>query len=286
MFKYLGNQLRNLFKGKVNEEMLDRVEELFFEADLGARTSEELTESVRKLYKKNSKISYTDIISEIKKQLIEKIGVQEKPPQMGSPHVILIVGVNGNGKTTTIAKLAHRYRQEGKSVLIAAADTFRAAAIDQLELWASRLGVDIVKGAPGSDPASVAFDAITAAKSRGIDIVLIDTAGRLHTKQDLMQELEKVRRVCNKAQEGSPHETLLVLDATVGQNGIEQATTFHKFTPLSGLILTKLDGTAKGGTAIAIQNKLQLPIRFIGMGESAADLKPFHPEQFVNDLFS
>lgn len=286
MFKYLGNQLRNLFKGKVDEEMLDKVEELFFQADLGAHTSQELTDHVRQLYKKNSKISYNDILSEIKKQLVAKIGTHAPTPIAPSPHVILIVGVNGNGKTTTIAKLAHRYRSEGKSVLIAAADTFRAAAIDQLELWAKRLGVDLVKGAPGSDPAAVAFDAITAAKNRGIDIVLIDTAGRLHTKQDLMQELEKVRRVCNKAQAGSPHETLLVLDATIGQNGIEQALTFHKFTPLSGLILTKLDGTAKGGTAIAIQNKLQLPIRYIGTGEAAADLQPFHPENFVNELFA
>lgn len=286
MFKYLGKQLRNLFKGNINEEMLESVEELFFEADLGARTSAELTSSVRELYKKNSKISYNEILSEIKKELTAKLSLPTAKPPQGSPHVILIVGVNGNGKTTSVAKLAHRYKSEGKSVLIAAADTFRAAAIDQLELWAKRLDMEIVKGAPGSDPAAVAFDAITAAKARGIDIVLIDTAGRLHTKEDLMGELNKVRRVCNKAMEGSPHETLLVLDATIGQNGVEQATTFHKFTPLSGLILTKLDGTAKGGTAISIQNKLQLPIQFIGTGESHQDFKPFCPEQFVNDLLS
>ncbi len=286
MFKYLGNQLRSLFSGKIDETLLESVEELFFEADLGAHTSEELTNHVRKLHKQNSKISYNEILSEIKKELTAKLALPPTQTSQGTPHVILIVGVNGNGKTTSVAKLAHRYKSEGKSVLIAAADTFRAAAIDQLELWANRLNVEIVKGAPGSDPAAVAFDAISAAKARSIDIVLIDTAGRLHTKQDLMGELEKVRRVCAKAADGAPHETLLVLDATIGQNGVEQATTFHKFTPLSGLILTKLDGTAKGGTAISIQNKLQLPIQFIGTGESHEDFKPFSPEHFVNDLLS
>ncbi|MCH9609814.1 MAG: Signal recognition particle receptor FtsY [Chlamydiales bacterium] len=286
MFKYLGKKLRNLFGGKIDEEVLEKVEELFYEADLGAQTSASLTDHVRTLYKKNSKISYEDILKEIKEQLIEKLGAQPTTSPTTSPHVILIVGVNGNGKTTSIAKLAHHYAQLGKSVLVAAADTFRAAAIDQLELWSQKLNIEIVKGAPGSDPASVAFDAITAAKSRGIDIVLIDTAGRLHTKSDLMQELEKICRVCGKALPDAPHETLLVLDATIGQNGVEQALIFHKFTPLSGLILTKLDGTAKGGTAIALQAKLNLPIKFIGVGESATDLRPFQPKQFIDDLLS
>lgn len=231
MFKYFGDKFRQLFKGKVDEETLEKVEELFFEADLGARTSEELTDRVRSLYQKNSKISYTEILDEIKKELVGKLGAIETAELKGSPHVVLIVGVNGNGKTTSIAKLAQRYKSEGKSVLIAAADTFRAAAIDQLETWAERLGVTLVKGKPGGDPAAVAFDAIEAAKTRGIDVVLIDTAGRLHTKTDLMHELEKICRVSGKALDGAPHETLLVLDATIGQNGVEQAQTFHQFTP-------------------------------------------------------
>jgi fused signal recognition particle receptor len=199
--------------------------------------------------------------------------------------VMLIVGVNGSGKTTSLAKLAHLLHSAGKKVLIGAADTFRAAAIDQLELWAKRIGVDIVKHQSHSDPSAVAFDAISAAKARGAEAVLIDTAGRLHNKTDLMHELAKIRRVCDKVCPGAPHETLLVLDATTGQNAIDQANTFHQFTPLTGLILTKLDGTAKGGIVVAIQRQLGLPIKFIGTGEGIDDLQPFDPQQFVKALF-
>lgn len=283
MFNYLGNKLRQLFKGKVDEDLLEEMEELFYEADLGASTSSQLTENVRALCKKNPKITSNEILKEIKKELESHLHI-EATFQVGNPHVVLIVGVNGNGKTTTLAKLAKRYQNEGKSVIIGAADTFRAAAIEQLEIWADRLGVEIVKGQPGADPAAVAYDTISAAKTRGIDVVLIDTAGRLHTKTDLMGELDKVKRVCDKACPGAPHETLLVLDATVGQNGIEQAQTFHKYTPLTGLVLTKLDGSAKGGTAIAIQKQVKLPIRYIGVGEGVDDLKVFNATTFVDQL--
>ncbi len=289
MFKFfqkssLGKKIRSLFQRKVDEEAIDELEKLFFEVDLGSEIASELTEKVRKLFRKNPETTSETILDEIKRDLISSI----KPSQHAlstSPHVILIVGVNGNGKTTTIAKLASRYKKEGKKVLIGASDTFRAAACDQLEIWANRLNVEIVKGKPMSDPASVAFDAITAAKSRNCDVVLIDTAGRLHTRNDLMQELAKIRRVIAKAEATAPHETLLVLDATHGQNALSQAASFHESTPLTGLILTKLDGTAKGGTTLSIQRKLNLPIRYIGTGESLEDLEPFEPTSFVNSLF-
>ena len=284
MFKFLGKKIRELFKGKVDEEMIDTLEELFYQSDLGGAASSELAEHVRRLSKKNA--SSEEILKGIKEELLQQLlAIPASVCDNGSPHVILIVGVNGNGKTTTVAKLAHLYQKEGKKVLIAAADTFRAAAIDQLEKWAEKAGCGLVKGRPGSDPAAVVFDAIEAAKSRGCDIVLVDTAGRLHTKTDLMKELEKIRRVCGKALPGAPHETLLVLDATIGQNGVDQAAVFHKFTPLSGLVLTKLDGTAKGGTAIAIQKKLQLPVKYIGTGETIEAFSPFNPEEFVSALF-
>lgn len=279
MLKFLGQKFRSLFKGKIDEEQLEELEQLFYEADLGVQTSADLTNKVREIYKKNPQISADEILKNIKEELVTQLKLAPTASvERGSPHVVLIVGVNGNGKTTSIAKLAKYYQDLGKSVLVAAGDTFRAAAIEQLEMWAKRLGIDIVKAQPGSDPASVAYDAVEAAKSRGIDIVLIDTAGRLHTKQDLMRELEKIKRV------SKPHETLLVLDATVGQNGIEQAATFHQFTPLSGLILTKVDGTAKGGAALAIQKRLQLPIRFCGTGEKVTDFGPFNAEQYVENL--
>lgn len=284
MFKFLGKKIRDLFKRKVDEEMIEELEELFYQSDLGSSTSSALAEHVRKLAKKNT--SSEEILKGIKDELLkELLAIPLSSMESGSPHVVLIVGVNGNGKTTTVAKLARQYKNEGKNVLIAAADTFRAAAIDQLERWAEKAGCGIVKGRHGSDPAAVVFDAIEAAKSRGCDVVLIDTAGRLHTKTDLMKELEKIRRVCGKALPGAPHETLLVLDATIGQNGVDQASVFHKFTPLSGLVLTKLDGSAKGGTAIAIQKKLQLPIKYIGTGETIEAFSPFNPQEFVNSLF-
>lgn len=285
MFKFLGQKIRQLFRGRVDEATLEELEELFYQADLGGKTSAQLTDLVRNLSKKNR--SSDEILDSIKDELLKQLlTIPVTSNEEGVPHVVLIVGVNGNGKTTTVAKLAHHYQKQGKKVLIAAADTFRAAAIDQLEKWAEKTDCVLVKGVHGGDPAAVVFDAIDAAKSRGCDVVLIDTAGRLHTKTDLMQELEKIRRVCGKALPGAPHETLLVLDATIGQNGIEQATVFHSFTPLNGLVLTKLDGTAKGGAAIAIQKKLQLPIKYVGTGETLEAFALFNPQEFINDLFS
>ncbi len=288
MLKFLGQKLRGLLgRGKIDEKSLEELEKLFYEADLGASRSAALAEHVRKLYRKNPSISTEEVFEQIKKVLLAEI---DSPPlakkEISSPQVVLIVGVNGNGKTTTIAKLAYRAKKEGKRVLIGAADTFRAAAIDQLEKWAEMIDVPLVRGKPGSDAAAVAFDAIEAAKSRGCDVVFIDTAGRLHTKGDLMQELEKIRRVCGKAHAEAPHETWLILDATIGQNGIEQAKAFHGFTPLTGLVLTKMDGTAKGGAAISIQKELGLPICYIGTGERVEALEPFDPNAYVEALLS
>lgn len=286
MFKFLGKKIRELFKGKVDLGAIEQLEELFYQADLGSQTSAELAEKVRLLYKKRPELTSEEVLDVIKRDLLTQLEALAPPLlTLGTPHVILIVGVNGNGKTTTVAKLAFHFQKQGKQVLIAAADTFRAAAIEQLEKWVAKMGISLVKGKSGSDPAAVVFDAIEAAKSRACDIVLIDTAGRLHTKTDLMKELEKIHRVSGKSLPGAPHETLLILDATIGQNGVEQAAIFHQFTPLTGLILTKLDGTAKGGIAIAIQRKLRLPIKYIGTGETLDAFSPFNPQAFVNSLF-
>lgn len=284
MFSFLGKKVRDLFKGKVTEERLEELEALFYQADLGVEMSAELTKHARSVYNKTN--SSDEILKGIKEELLKQLlAIPILPTNEGTPHVILIVGVNGNGKTTTLAKLADAYTKKGKKVLIAAADTFRAAACEQLEKWAIKIGCPIVKGQHGSDPAAVVFDAIEAAKNRGCDLVLIDTAGRLHTKNDLMKELEKIRRVCGKALPGAPHETFLVLDATIGQNGIAQAEVFNQFTPLSGLILTKLDGSAKGGTVLSIQKKLQLPVKYIGTGETLEAFSPFNPQEYIQKLF-
>lgn len=282
----LGSKIRSLFSGQINEETLEKLEKIFYEADLGVQTSLELTEKVRALHKKNPKIDAEGLIAEIRQEILRMLPATPTPLAEGvdGPLIILIVGVNGNGKTTTVAKLAKRYHDSGKKVLLCAADTFRAAAVEQLETWSKRVGVEIVKGNPKSDPAAVVFDAVTAGKARGADVVLIDTAGRLHTKTHLMQELEKIRRSCRKIYPESPHETLLVLDATTGQNAIDQAKTFHQFTPITGLVLTKLDGTAKGGIVISIQRQLGLPVKFIGVGEGLEDFEPFDPERFVQTL--
>lgn len=282
----LGQKIRALFGGAVNEETLERLEKLLYEADLGVKLSMELTEKVRQRLKQNPQLSGEDLLLELRKEILQIMTfVTPSLPLHEAPEIILIVGVNGNGKTTSVAKLAKRYQDSGKKVLVAAADTFRAAAMEQLEAWASRLQIDIVKGAPNSDPAAVTFDAVSAAKARHMDVVLIDTAGRLHTKTPLMQELEKIKRSCRKFSPSSPHETLLVIDASVGQNAIEQALIFNKFTPITGLILTKLDGSAKGGVVIGIQRQLKVPVKFIGVGEGIDDLEPFHAETFVKALF-
>lgn len=285
---FLGDRLRSLFQEKIDANTLEKLEQLFFEADLGVKTSHELIEKIKQIHLKNPNLGGEGLLKEIKTELIqmlEKYPTELAEAPAGTPTVMLIVGVNGNGKTTSVAKLAKRFKDGQKRVIIGAADTFRAAATEQLDIWAGRIGIDIVKGTAKSDPAAVTFDTLSAAVGRKMDLAIIDTAGRLHTKTPLMQELEKIKRSCNKVIPGSPHETLLVLDATTGQNGIDQAITFHKFTPITGLILTKLDGTARGGIAINIQRQLGIPIKFIGVGEGLDDLEPFNAENFINALF-
>lgn len=282
----LGSKIRSLFSGEIDDETLEELERAFFEADLGVQTAMDLTAKVKELHAKDPSLKGEDLLAEIRKEIVRMItpSAHTQPP-ISIPHIIMVVGVNGNGKTTSVAKLAKRYQSDGKKVLVAAADTFRAAAVEQLSLWAERCGVDIVKGAPNSDPAAVAFDAVNAGKARNVDVVIIDTAGRLHTKLPLMQELEKIKRSCRKFIPEAPHETLLVLDATTGQNAIEQAKTFNRYTPISGLILTKLDGSAKGGIVVSIQRELNFPVKYIGVGEGIDDLEPFDPEVYVKALF-
>ncbi|MCB1112045.1 MAG: signal recognition particle-docking protein FtsY [Chlamydiales bacterium] len=284
----LGSKMRSLFSREIDEDTLDQLEQLLYESDLGVTIAMQLTEKVRTLHRENPKLTADDFITAIKSELLDILNTTSTAITEGShrPTVILIVGVNGSGKTTTIAKLAKNLTDSGHKVLLGAADTFRAAAIEQLDMWAKKIGVDIVKGSPNSDPAAVAFDAVTAAQSRGADVVIIDTAGRLHNKTHLMQELEKIRRSCGKVADGAPHETLLVLDANTGQNAIDQARTFHQYTPIDGLVLTKLDGNAKGGIVVSAQKELGIPIKFIGVGEAMDDLKPFVAQEFVDALFS
>ncbi|HSX14100.1 MAG TPA: signal recognition particle-docking protein FtsY [Chlamydiales bacterium] len=274
----LGAKIRFLFSRGVDESTIEHLEQIFYEADLGAKVSTELAEKIRR-----QKPEPKTIIPFIKSEL-QKIFTSLPPVSLQSPHVILIVGVNGSGKTTSIAKLARHYKKQGKKVLIAAGDTFRAAAVEQLEAWAKRIDVDIVKSQTFADPSAVAFDALSAAKARNTDIVLIDTAGRLQNKTDLMHELAKLRRVCQKQIPDSPHETLLVIDGTVGQNALDQARVFHEFTPITGIILTKLDGSAKGGIAVSIQKELNIPIRWVGMGEAEEDLFPFDVDAYLDAL--
>ena len=283
---FLGSRLKSLFSQPWNDESFEKLEQILFEADLGTKCVQGFTNHLRSFLKAHPGAP-TDSLLDAMRSYARLILL--KPPQVepktGTPLVYLIVGVNGSGKTTSIAKLANLLQSEGKSVLLAAADTFRAAAIDQLETWAGRLSIPIVKGKPGSDPSAVAFDALSAAKARHVDVVLIDTAGRLQNKTDLMRELEKIRRTCDKVVPGSPHETILVLDATIGQNALDQAKVFHQFTPLTGILLAKLDGSAKGGIVLSIYEELGIPVRWIGVGEGAADLMPFDPEDYVTSLF-
>jgi fused signal recognition particle receptor len=282
-------RLSSLLKKPWNEESFEEFEQILFEADLGSILATDFVQVVRKLKRKNPDSSFEEILSSLQEHCLDILKspakVLPKMPESGTPLVILIVGVNGSGKTTSLAKLAAHYKQEGKKVLLAAADTFRAAAIEQLSMWATKVGVDIVKALPNSDPSAVVFDALTAAVARGVDVVLIDTAGRLQNKTDLMQELEKIKRISSKVIPSSPHETFLVIDATTGQNAIDQATIFNSFTPLTGIVLTKLDGSAKGGIILAIYKQLGIPVRWIGVGESMQDLMPFDPESYVQALF-
>ena len=285
-FRKIKSALTSLFSKPIDETTFGKLEQLLYEADLGTKCAGNFVEHLRKFLKKHHEASPEEILHFLQNHALAILNQPAKvTPSSGQPLVALIVGVNGSGKTTSIAKLAKMYEKQGKTVLLAAADTFRAAAIDQLALWAERLKVEIVKAKPGSDPSSVVFDALSAAKARNTDVVLIDTAGRLQNKTDLMHELEKIRRVCNKVVPGSPHEIILVLDATTGQNAIDQARTFHQFTPLTGILLAKLDGSAKGGIVLAIYEELGIPVRWIGVGEKMDDLQPFQAEAYVKDLF-
>ena len=277
-------KVETIFKGRaVDEETLEELEETLILSDVGAKSAAEIVEHL----KERSKRGETGSVKEfLKKEMSAMLG----SPNLlvvydEKPFVILVVGVNGAGKTTTIGKLAGKFRNEGHSVLLAAGDTFRAAAIEQLDIWAKRTDSQLVKHQSGSDPSAVIFDAIEAAKARKVDVVIIDTAGRLHTKSPLMEELKKVKRVCGKAMPGSPHEILLVVDATNGQNALRQADMFNKTVGLTGVALTKLDGTAKGGIVFAIKKELGIPIRLIGVGEGVDDLQDFLPDEFVKALF-
>lgn len=273
----------------VDDALLDDLEGVLLEADLGVRASSRIMDEVRDLRKNGAVKTPEDVRAAIKQKLLAMLdpgkgsGLRDAPE--GGYQVWMIVGVNGTGKTTTVGKLAARLSQEGNRILICAADTFRAAAIEQLTIWAERSGADMVKSRSGADPSAVLHDALAAATSRGSDIVIIDTAGRLHTRSNLMQELEKMRRVAARKVPGAPHEILLVIDATTGQNGLAQAREFMKSTGITGLIVTKLDGTAKGGVLFGIVQELKIPVRFIGIGEGIDDLLEFVPGDFVNSLF-
>lgn len=285
----LTTDVDELFAGnrKIGEELLEELEELLITSDIGVQIAMDLMEKIRK---KVARIKNADDLKqELKEELLHLFngGTPDQPRQAPSakPLIIMVIGVNGVGKTTTIGKLAARFRKEGKSVLIAAADTFRAAAVEQLGIWAERTGSDFVKHRENGDPGAVAYDSIEAAISRGIDVVLIDTAGRLHTRVNLMEELKKIRRVISSRISTAPHEVLLVLDATTGQNALSQAKLFHEAIGITGIALTKLDGTAKGGIVITISNTMNIPIKYIGIGESIDDLEPFDPDLFVKALF-
>jgi fused signal recognition particle receptor len=277
-------------RGKIDDQLLDEIEECLISADVGVEQSMEMVEAIRERAKaeKPEQESLSEWLRTTFHDLVvEEIGTETEPLRLESPlNVILVVGVNGVGKTTTIGKLANRLRLEGKRVIVAAADTFRAAALDQIRIWSERSGSEIVSGAEGADPSSVVFTAIQKAKSTGADVVIVDTAGRLHNKSNLMRELEKFARVIAREVEGAPQETLLVLDASTGQNGLSQAKVFKEMVPLTGIVLTKLDGTAKGGVTIAVRKQLGIPVKFVGLGEGMDDLEPFVPTTFVDALFA
>ena len=278
--------IRSWFGRKVDQSFLDDLEARLIQSDVGVKATQQMIDRVREAY--GDKTADDDLMQFVKlelKQLLEDPRPGTLAVAPGKPTVYLIAGVNGSGKTTSIAKLAQRLKDQGKTLLLAACDTFRAAAADQLTIWAQRAGADLVRGAPGADPASVAHDACDRALARGIDILIVDTAGRLHTQSHLMRELEKVRNVLQRKVPGAPHEVLLVLDATNGQNAIRQAEVFTKSIGCTGVILTKLDGTAKGGVVVAVRQTINLPVKFIGVGEAIDDLQPFDADMFVESLF-
>ncbi|MBQ4576071.1 MAG: signal recognition particle-docking protein FtsY [Clostridia bacterium] len=281
------SQVNNLFKSfvKVDENMLEELEEILIMADVGYASTEEILDKLRDRIKED-RINDTDkAYDALKKILVEMIGEPEPLKLNTTPSVILVIGVNGVGKTTSIAKIANVLKSRGKNVMLAAADTFRAGAIDQLQVWADRVGVELIKHSEGSDPAAVVFDAANAAKKRGADVLIVDTAGRLHNKKNLMDELSKINRVIDRELPDCDRETFLVLDSTTGQNAVSQAKEFKNTADITGLVLTKLDGTAKGGITFSIKKELDIPVKFIGVGEKVDDLEEFNAEDFVNALF-
>ncbi len=276
-----------LSKREIDEGVWDDFEETLIMADIGVGTTMKLRERIGAAIQKKSLRDANAITDALKEEILRILKTaQGKPLSIGAkPFVIMIAGVNGVGKTTTIGKLANRLKKENLSVMVAAGDTFRAAATEQLEIWSKRVGSDLIRGQSGADPSSVAFDAVKAAEARGTDVLIIDTAGRLHTKENLMEEIKKMKRVVSRELEHAPHETLLVLDATTGQNAVQQAKMFNEALDITGIVLTKLDGTAKGGVIVAIADELNIPVRYIGIGESLSDLREFDAEEFVEALF-
>lgn len=285
----LVNKIDQLVAGrkKIDADLLAELEEALITSDIGVKTTQDLLRDVS-LKVQRQELEDADLLKKnLQEQVYLILSQQEKPLSLSAarPFVIMVIGVNGTGKTTTIGKMAQIFKAQGKSVLLVAADTFRAAAIEQLEIWGQRVGCDVIKQKSGADPSAVVFDGLHAAKSRGIDVIIVDTAGRLHTKVNLMEELKKVRRIVEREMPGAPHEVLLVLDATTGQNSISQAKMFHQAVGVTGIVLTKLDGTAKGGIIIAISNELKIPLRYIGIGEKVDDLREFSARDFVEALF-
>ena len=277
------------FGKEIDRNTLDDLEATLISADLGTTTTAEVLAKLRDKADRKQIRNVEELKRLLKEELLAILNAANTAPVQrvdGTPEVILVVGVNGTGKTTTIGKLANVFRSQGKTVLLCAADTFRAAAIEQLEIWGERTGTEVIRTKPGGDPAAVLYDALQAASARQTDYVVIDTAGRLHTKTNLMAELEKMRRTAQRLIPGAPHETLLVMDATTGQNGLQQARQFTGSAGVTGIVLTKLDGTAKGGVVVAISRELGLPVRYVGVGEKAGDLLPFDPKEFVDSLFA
>ncbi len=285
----LVDRLEDVLSGKkeIDAELLEELEYTLITADIGVKTVQEILDRIHERVDRKMTSDAAEIRGLIQQHILEVLQGSETPIRVvrTPPAVVMLVGINGAGKTTTIGKLAARFLGEGRKVLLCAADTFRAAAIEQLEVWAQRADVEMIRQKTGADPSAVVYDALNAAKARTVDYVIIDTAGRLHTKENLMAELEKMRRTCQRVVPGSPHEVWLVLDATTGQNGLEQAKKFTELAGVTGIILTKLDGTAKGGVVVAIARELNLPIRFIGVGEKIDDLLPFEPDKFVQSIF-
>ena len=285
----LVSALEDALQGRkeIDRDLLDELEFTLISADIGVKTTEEILDRIKERVERHQLSDAAELRGLIREHLLEILEASERAPARVSdpPAVILVVGVNGSGKTTTIGKLAQRFRGEGRSTLLCAADTFRAAAIEQLEIWGQRTGTPVVRQGPGSDPSAVLYDALNAARARKVDYVIVDTAGRLQTRENLMAELQKMSRTAKKVIADAPHEVLLVLDATTGQNGLEQARKFTETSGVTGIVLTKLDGTAKGGIVVAIARELNLPIRYVGVGEKAEDLLPFDSEKFIESLF-